>query len=383
MRKIKVLRVITDETVVPWHLNNTLKRHLIDDDLEVFVVGNNVSKFKKQYSWVHFIDWSVQRKPNLVKDIFSLFSLVGLIIKIKPDIVHSIMPKASLLSAVASFLCRVPIRMHTYTGQMWNLNKKYKKSYLYWFDRFVNFLNTHNLTDSPSQSLFLYERGFNKHGRSIPCLGSGSLSGVDFSSIKINQNNVLDITNRYNLEEKFVCLFLARKHPEKGVFDVLNIFNEFNIHGNAKLLLIGPDATNGQLTNLKAEKPGMFTDVIELDSVSNPYDYIKCSHVLLIPSLREGFGSIVIDAASLGVPAIGTKIVGLIDSISDGETGILVEPGNILKFVGALNYLYTNHDLYDCFRMACIERSRSKFDADLLHSKLVSLYKNIYFNKYE
>lgn len=373
MKKIKVLRVVTNSSVVPWHLKNTLELHRLDENIKVFVVGENVEQYSNTYPHVIFINWKVERKPNFFKDLHSLYNLIKIIFRIKPDIVHSLMPKASLLASVASFITRVPVRIHTFTGQMWNLDLRYKKNILYWFDRLVFNLNTICLTDSPSQSEFLLEHGFVSNTKKLECLGFGSLSGVDSSSIKYNQETVDYLKNKYSLHNKFVCLFLARKNQEKGAFDLLEIFQDFN-DGNSVLLFIGPDNSDGWLSNLRLSKPSLFNDVIELDSVTNPFDFIKCSDVLILLSKREGFGSIVIDAASMGVPSIGTNIVGLRDAIDNGKTGILVESNNKKQTIDALKTLYTDTNIYRQYSRNCINRVREYFDSRLLHSELISLY---------
>lgn len=64
----------------------------------------------------------------------------------------------------------------------------------------------------------------------------------------------------------------------------------------------------------------------QIGYVSIPEDYMMASDLMVIPSYREGFGTVVIEAAALGIPTLGTKILGLVDSIVDKETGILVPP---------------------------------------------------------
>jgi len=115
--KPRVVRIVTASYVVPWHLANTLKR--IAADFEVTVVGQGVSAYRDTWPDIRWIDLDLNRKVSLWSDLRALFSLCRIFLAIEPDIVHSIMPKAGLLSALAGFLCRVPVRMHTFTGQVW------------------------------------------------------------------------------------------------------------------------------------------------------------------------------------------------------------------------------------------------------------------------
>ena len=154
-KKLKVVRVVTASYVVPWHLSNTLNR--MQPDFEVCVVGQGVSSCRDSYSDIRWVDIDLDRKINLISDVFALFALCRFFVSYKPDIVHSIMPKAGLLTAIAGFICRIPVRMHTFTGQVWATKTGLSRPVYYWLDRLINSLNTICLTDSPSQSVFLHE----------------------------------------------------------------------------------------------------------------------------------------------------------------------------------------------------------------------------------
>ena len=116
-KKLKVIRVVTSSECVPWHLGNTLRRG--HADFEICVVGQDVSSYRALFPNVYWVDIQIGRKINPISDLLAVFSLCKLFIRYRPDIVHTIMPKAALLSAIAGFLCRVPVRIHTFTGQVW------------------------------------------------------------------------------------------------------------------------------------------------------------------------------------------------------------------------------------------------------------------------
>ena len=99
MPKLKVVRVVTASYVVPWHLANTLRR--MPGDFDVTVVGQGVSANKDAYPSVHWLDIDLNRKISVIADLHSLWKLCRFFWAYKPDVVHSIMPKAGLLSALA------------------------------------------------------------------------------------------------------------------------------------------------------------------------------------------------------------------------------------------------------------------------------------------
>ena len=234
------------------------------------------------------------------------------------------------------------------------------------------------LTDSPSQSTFLYEHKIACEGRPLPVLSKGSLSGVDIA--RFDKQTLADRADQLRDSLKinksdFVFAFIARKSQDKGSIDVLKAFARVSdIHPNAKLLFVGPDESDGEIERLRKSAPGMFNNVIDVGQVGNHEVYLAATDVLCLPSYREGFGTIVIDAAAVGVPTIGSNISGLRDSIEDGKTGQLFPAGD----VGALTQIMldTIEDPKKYQEMGAAARARvdAFFTADLLYSSLKALY---------
>ncbi len=374
--KPKVVRVVTASYVVPWHLGNTLRR--LPADFDVTVVGQDVSSNKDAYPGVQWIDIDLNRKVSLLADLQSLWALCCFLRAHKPDIVHSIMPKAGLLSALAGFICRVPIRIHTFTGQTWVNRNPVPRFFLYLLDRAINALNTVCLTDSPSQSRFLLEHRISNHGGPLPALGKGSLSGVELSHFERPVQVAECERLRTELGVRrgdFVFAFIARKSRDKGAIDMLAAFSHVRItHPDAKLLFVGPDESDGELVALKATTPALFTSVSDIGMAQNHRLYLFISNVLCLPSYREGFGSIVIDAAAAGLPTIGSDIVGLVDSIEDGETGILIPAGNLDKFEQAMLSVLENRAHCKTLGIAAKRRVETYFAADKMYALLKDFY---------
>jgi glycosyltransferase involved in cell wall biosynthesis len=376
-RKLKVVRVVTSSECVPWHLGNALAR--APEDFDVYVVGQDVLRHREKFPGVKFVDVDLDRKVNPMSDLFSLFKLCRVFLKYKPDIVHSIMPKAGLLSAIAGFICRVPVRVHTFTGQVWVTKKGMARAGLYACDRLVNFLNTVCLTDSPSQSLFLFRHKIHRAGKPLPVLSKGSLSGIEMSRFNSQGIGAASASLRKSLgiePADFVFSFIARKTRDKGAIDIIKSFQEVRkLFPATKLLFVGPDETGGEIEELMRSNPDIFNNVKSVGRVDNHEVYLAISSVLCLPSYREGFGTIVIDAAALGVPTIGSNIVGLVDSIEDGETGILVPAGDLGELAKAMLIFLNNPERRVKMGLAAKHRVEAYFTADQLYGAL----KNFYF----
>ena len=115
--KTIIFRVVTSNYCVSTHLKNTLVR--LPANLQFFVIGDDVEIFSSQYPSIKFINVPLKRNFNFIYDLISSFKLIFLILKYKPKVVHSLMTKAGLYTAILAFLFRVEVRVHTFTGQIW------------------------------------------------------------------------------------------------------------------------------------------------------------------------------------------------------------------------------------------------------------------------
>lgn len=374
--KKKVVRVVTVSDAVEFHLRNTLA--FLPDDFETYVVGSQVSKFAQNYPHVHWIDLNIERKISLWADVKSVFKLMRVLRSIKPDIVHSIMPKAGLVSAVASFLVRVPTRIHTFTGQVWATKQGVFRKFLIGLDKLVVSLNTNVFTDSNSQSEYLLKHGVCKSGKKIEVLGDGSLAGVDLE--RFNYSNLIQdrekLRAQYGIKkDDTVFVFLGRKGRDKGIFELLEAFEILKPQEtNSWLLLVGPDETDGELDfKLSAMDQPVAQKIIRVGGVKNPELYLIGADVMCLPSYREGFGTVVIEAAALKLPAIGTKISGLVDAIVDESTGVLVDPKNASQLALAMKR-FCEQDCRLSFGQAAYVRVLNSFSSGVVYKHLKVFY---------
>lgn len=361
---------------VLWHMGKTL--HGLAKEFDLTVAGENVSRYVDQFPHVSWIDIDIPRKTSPLRDLKALIQLYWVCLRVRPHIVHSIMPKAGLLAAIASWLARVPVRVHTFTGQVWATKSGFSRRLYKLLDHLVVQLNTACLTDSPSQSQFLHQEGIDAKGHPLPVLGHGSLVGVDLERFDRERIRRQASVNRESLgltESDLVISYIARKSRDKGAIDMLRGFSiAREAAPHMRLLYIGPDETNGELDELRVSQPDLFLSVIERGSVTNHEEYLLLSDVLCMPSYREGFGSIVIDAAAVGVPCIGSRIVGLTDSVVDGVTGLLHEAGSVMELGALLLRIDEDRSLLKRLGLAAFDRARTDFSSHIVTRHLIDFY---------
>lgn len=378
--KLRVVRVVTASFIVPWHLGNMLKR--MPRDFEVCVVGQGVSDHKADFPGVRWVDIDINRKLSVISDLMALWRLCLFLNEYKPDIVHSVMHKAALLTAIAGYVCRVPVRINTFTSQYWATKRGIQRWIYYASDWIVNRLNTLCLTDSPSQSEYLKDHSIHRNGEPLPVLLRGSLSGVDLE--RFDRERIAPEAANLRAElgigsADFVFTYLARKNRNKGAFDVLHAFGMVRkTCANVRLLFVGPDESDGELAALRVSRPDLFEKVSDNDRAVTRHEiYLGASDVLCLPSYMEGFGSVVIEAAAIGVPTIGSNIPGLVDSISDRESGILFPAGDVNRLAEIMTDFAKHPDNYSQMRLQAMSRARAFFSADQVYGALKDCYKNL------
>lgn len=366
MKKICIV-VSTSMTVKAFLIKHIEK---LSEKFNVTVVTNSDIDLKLEYN----INCKTQkigidRKINLMSDIKNILSLYSFFKKEKFDLVLSVTPKAGLLTSIASFLCRTKIRLHFFTGQVWVTKKGLFRALLKNIDKLIATLNTNSLIDSPSQRNFLISENVVKQNKSKVLL-SGSISGVDVDKFKANIDKKNELKVKYSLNNEIVFMFIGRLNIDKGVLDLVSVFEKlFLNHDNIKLFLIGPDEENIE------EKISDFLkndNVIRIDYVSNPQEILNISDVLVLPSYREGFGTIVIESAAMGIPCIASDIYGLKDAVVDNKTGYLHEVKNLDSMYNKYEFIITNRDKINELGNNAKDRVMKEFKDDLLSIELLN-----------
>lgn len=378
--RIIVFRTVTSNYCVSTHLKNTLLR--VPANFHLIVLGDDVEKFSNDFVKVTFKNIPLKRNFHLINDIISVFLIGSLIIKYRPKVVHSLMTKAGLYSAILSFILRVDVRVHTFTGQIWATRKGFNRFLLKTIDKVICNLNTHCFTDSKSQSEYLFNNGISHNKDIIPYFFKGSISGVDLDKFKeenlISERKLIQIKYNLNITD-FVIGYIARKSIDKGCIDMLLIFSQLLLkvkNINVKLFFIGPDESNGEVTRFYKLNPLILNHIIDLGFVNNHHEFLSACNLMCLPSHREGFGSIVIDAAAIGIPTIGYNIPGLVDSISNNYSGILVREGNIDIFVNEIIDLINNPGKLKQMSLNARKYALENFDTNLVNQEMFEFYLN-------
>jgi glycosyltransferase involved in cell wall biosynthesis len=293
-----------------------------------------------------------------------------------PDAVHTITPKAGLLGMLAAWLARVPIRVHTFTGQVWVTRNGFMRILLKVLDWMIASLATDVLVDSQSQKVFLIEQGVLSKGQG-KVLGAGSICGVDTKRFSPNPETRKAIRLQLgSSDDALVCLFLGRLNQDKGVTDLAIAFSKIaSIFPHAELWVVGPEEQNifDQILILLSD---FRNRVKRVDYTRTPEKYMQAADLFCLPSYREGFGSSVIEAAACGIPALTSRIYGLTDAVVEGETGWMHVAADVDDISLKLEQILSNSNEIIKRGSAAQKYAKRFFDEGIITKAMLDFYKN-------
>ncbi|KXJ59712.1 MAG: glycosyl transferase family 1 [Alteromonas sp. Nap_26] len=348
LNNVKVARVATVAFFIDTQLHSQINL-TVQTGAKVSIVASE-PYLNRPIEGAEYFSIEIPREINPFKDLLALLKLWRLFRKQKFDIVHSTTPKAGLLCALAGRIAGVPIRIHSYTGQPWVTLTGIKRQVAKWADRIIGFLDSACYADSDSQRAFLVSEKL-VPSKKLSVIGKGSLAGVDvnrFNPERFSKAECDLIKESLGMPSNaIVLLFVGRIVRDKGVIELVDAFKKIIADQRVKsiyLLMVGPQELSKEELCITPESEVsqriMFTGYSDV-----PEQFMAISDVLCIPSYREGFGTVVIEAAAMGIPAIGTNIYGLSDAIVDGVTGLLVKPRDLLELTQALEKITHNKEL--------------------------------------
>ena len=322
----------------------------------------------------------IMRSINIVNDMKALFALCKMLKQEGFESVHSVTPKAGLLTAVAGRWAGVPHRIHTYTGQVWATRKGIMRKLLKCMDRITALLNTKLLVDGHSQRKFLIAEGVLKENNST-VLAKGSICGVKLDNFKISaevrhaEREKLGINS-----DDVVYIFLGRLNHDKGIGELYEAFDKMVIEcQKAKLVFYGSDEEGYEAKSLNYPNIKRNVNFFYPGRTSKPYDALQGGDVFVLPTWREGFGSSVIEAQALALPVITSDAYGVVDASVEGVTGLRCSVGDANGLYECMKQYYYDSDLRKKHGLEGRKRVEELFDNNIVTQAWVDYYRSILY----
>ena len=333
----------------------------------LLIFCNDAKALKKKVpNNVSLINLNFYRKPQLIIDLKTLLKLTYLIIKNKPYLTISLSPKAGFLTAISSFITRVPYRIHWFTGQVWITKKSLDRKFYQLIDKIIFNLSSHVLVDSHTQRKFLISNNIISKNKSSVLL-NGSVGGVNIKKFKFNISNRNSNRKKFSISKKdFIFLYLGRINRDKGIMDIIEAFEKIQELHKTFLILVGPIEDKDIKNLIKNNKK-----VIHVGKTFSPEKWFSVADIFCLPSYREGFGSTIIEAGSCNLPTLGSNIYGINDAIKKDQTGFFHKAGNVNDIQKKMLFAIKNKKLLKKYGKKARKRVEKNFEESLVTQKFL------------
>lgn len=368
-------------TAVPGTAHSFLRKHMeaLRDEYKVCYVSNELDESKILVPHDGYKCVDIHRNISIWSDLKAVVALYKYFKEEKFDIVHSVTPKAGLLTAIAGWLARVPRRIHIYTGQVWATKTGAIRFLLKSLDKLIAMLNTNLLVDGEGQRQFLIQEGVLKESNSC-VLANGSITGIELDKFVTSDEVQARERSKFGFKESdVVYVFLGRLNHDKGIGELYAAFDRLvSEYDNAKLVFYGTDEEGYDpkadlYPNIKRGVNYFFPG-----RTSQPFEALQVADVFVIPTWREGFGMSIIEAQGLGLPVITSDAYGVVDASVEGETGLRCKVGDVESLYQAMVEYHNNPTMRSEHGTAGRKRVEALYDNKVVTRAWVEYYKALF-----
>ncbi len=320
------MKIIKTSTVAS-SLNTFCKGQLkwLSDEYEVIAVSSPGQQMKEieEREGVRTIAVQMERHISLLKDIVSLFRMIWVFVRERPDMVHSMTPKAGLISMLAAWITRVPVRIHTFTGLVFPTSIGFKRRILMFMDRIICYCATYVNPEGNGVKRDLINHKITR--KPLHVIAYGNVRGIDINWYD-RTPDVIKKADKLRATGIVTFCFIGRIVADKGVNELITAFCRLNHeYKNTRLLMLGEIESHLDPVRLET-----LTAIERHDSImyvgvqSDVRPYLVASDIFVFPSYREGMPNVVLEAGAMGLPTIATDINGCNEIIIPFENGELI-----------------------------------------------------------
>jgi glycosyltransferase involved in cell wall biosynthesis len=320
----------------------------------------------------------LEREISPLKDLVSLVRLYRVFRRFRPVIVNAGTPKAGLLGMIAARAANVPVRIYSLHGLRLETSRGLKRFILVVAERCTSALAHRVICVSESLRRLYVTLGLTREAKTC-VLGEGSANGVDideFTPTPQSRDGTQALRVRLGIPDGAPVIgFVGRFTRDKGVPELLDAFDQvLASFPDAWLLMVGDFENGDPIPESYAKRLCSHPRVVMTGCVSDPPSYYPIMDVFAFPSYREGFPTVLLEAAAAQVPIVAFKATGSVDAVSDGVTGTLVPLGDVGSLARALQRYLSDDFLKREHSQAGRERVLRHFRPDMIWESLYAEY---------
>lgn len=345
---MNILHVVNIYFVLPYFIGDQFK-YFKERGYRMNVVcspSEYLSEYAKEQGF-EYIETPVNRSISIKQDLTSIWHICKFIRKQQIDIIVGHTPKGALLGMLSGCLCRVPKRIYFRHGLVYETSHGLKRYILKTVDRIASACATQIVCVSPSVLRRSIEDNLAPEKKQI-ILGKGTCNGIDtqghFNPTNIDKERLNSLKEKYGIKDAdFVIGYSGRMVRDKGIIELVRAFDKLDNAENCKLLLVGMFEKRDALPEDVKERIQDDPRIIYTGFINGGMEYYYAMmNVYVLASYREGFPTGVLEAQSMELPVITTRVTGCCDSIVDGKTGLFVD-NDADDLVRKLDRIRINH----------------------------------------
>jgi lipopolysaccharide/colanic/teichoic acid biosynthesis glycosyltransferase len=391
----RLLNVVTSALMVgklPGQL-----QYLHERDFEVTIIspGGRGLDDMARIEGVRTIEMPIPREISPLRDLVALWRLCRTMRELRPTITNVGTPKAGLLAGLAAWLNRVPCRVYTLRGLRFETTTGFKRRVLIYADRLACFFAHRVICVSHSLREKAIAYRFTSRKKTV-VFGSGSSNGVDiarFTPTLDSTEQAEELRHELGIPAQAPVLgFVGRLTCDKGIVELVEAFVRLaDRYRDLRLLLVGrfedgdplpPDTRRHLQTHDRVIVAGHRKRGGEQSAdqrrddwlVADAAPYYPLIDVFVLPSHREGLPNVVLEAQAAGKPVVAARATGVVDVVTDGETGLLVPTGDAASLSDAVARLLDDKDLARRLARAGQTRVRREFRQEQVWEALYQEY---------
>lgn len=374
--KTKIIRTST----VAMSLNLLLKGQLkfLSKHFDVLAVSGYDADLEtvKNREGVSIVSVVMKRAIDPFQDLISLYRLYKLFKKEQPTIVHSITPKAGLLSMVAAKYANVPVRIHTFTGLVFPAKKGLFQKLLLVMDSVLCWHATHIIPEGEGVKRDLLD--YKITNKPLEVIANGNVNGIDttfFNPNTISEEQQQSLRNELGIDSSdFIFIFIGRLVADKGINELVRAFLSLSMP-KCKLLLVGPYEKEDPLQPETLNAVQQNDSILSVGFQQDVRPYLTISECLVFPSYREGFPNVVMQAGAMGLPSIVTDINGSNEIIIEGLNGTIVPAKNVTALSHAMSRIKEDEAWRNQLKSNTRSSIISRYEQEIVWESLLIKYK--------
>ena len=338
--------------------------------------GNLVQLAKNE--GVEYRDIDMRREISPINDLKALYQLIKLFRKERPDIVHANTPKGALLGLVAAWITRIPHRIYNVNGLRFETTTGNLRRLLIFMEKIA--CACANKVIPQSKGVAEVIRREHITNKPLKVILNGSGNGVDICHF--NPDNAEVLAKAAEIKKNFTgvsFVFVGRLVGDKGVNELIKAFDHLSREQpNVCLHLVGSrEEKLDPISEKTSEIIGSNEKILEHGKQSDVRPYLAASDVFVLPSYREGFPNVVLEAASMGLPCIVSDVNGATDAIQNYVNGLIIPKQDNEALYNAMLQLATDADKRKSMASVARKMVKKRFNQPDVWQATLEMYKSL------